>query len=291
VTSDHCRICGSDTRGVGRVHGDYSQRDYTLARCDSCGFAFVADPWLDYEQIYDDAYYAGEGADPLVDYRFELEHPDRTIRRYEWQGIARVVRDLTGDLAARRWLDYGAGNGGLVRYLREACGVDACGYESGASAARARAAGIPIVDRPALAALGEAFDVVSAIEVLEHTYDPLAELRAMRALLRPGGLLFLTTGNARPYADRIERWRYVTPEIHISLFEPRTLDAALAAASFTPEHRSLGPGFDEILTFKVLKNLRVRQRSRFTDHLPRRLIAQLADRVTRLSEHPIGWAA
>ena len=91
-----CRVCGAATRRVGPVSGKYSARDYELRRCDVCGFAFIADPWTDFERIYDDRYYDGRGADPLVDYRFELTEPDRTIRQYEWRGVTRLVEHLLG---------------------------------------------------------------------------------------------------------------------------------------------------------------------------------------------------
>jgi SAM-dependent methyltransferase len=272
------------------VEGKYAGRDFQLAHCASCGYAWVVDPWLDYAKIYDERYYAGEGADPLVDYHFELEHPEETVRVYEWQGIARVVRDLQGAAGTGRWLDFGCGNGGLVRHLRDREGVDAIGFEEGAITDQARALGVPIIGRDELGAQEGSFDVVTAIEVLEHTADPVAELRQIRRLLKPGGLLFLTTGNAEPYAERLTKWRYVTPEIHISFFEPRTLETAMRAAGIRPERRGLGPGFDEVLKFKVLKNLKVRRRSRITDLLPGRLIGRPADRVTRLAAHPIGHA-
>ena len=79
------------------------------------------------------------------------------------------------------------------------------------------------------------FDVVTAIEVIEHTIDPLAELRTIRKLLRSGGLLFLTTGNAEPFASRLLRWPYIVPEIHVSFFEPRTLEYAFASARSGPD--------------------------------------------------------
>ncbi len=285
-------MCGADrTTALGGVHGAYSGREYRLRRCPDCQFAYIADPWTDFDAIYDDRYYAGAGADPLVDYHYELAHPQRTIRRYEWRGIRRCVERLTGELAGRRWLDFGCGNGGLVRYLREHSGARAEGFEEGAIAAAARARGVPILDREELDGHAGAFDVVTAIEVLEHTLDPVAELRAMRRLLAPGGLLFLTTGNSAPFADRLDRWSYVVPEIHISLFAPSTLAHAMREAGLRPEQRPLGPGFAEILKFKALKNLHVRRRSPLTDALPARAIAAAVEPRVRLSDHPVGWAA
>lgn len=261
-----------------------------MAHCASCGYGWVVDPWLDYAAIYDDNYYAGEGADPLVDYHFELEHPDETVRVYEWDGISRVVAGLRGGAGIGRWLDFGCGNGGLVRHLRERKGIDAVGFEEGSIAAEARALGIPILGRQELEAEDASFDVLTAIEVIEHTVDPITELRLMRRLLKPGGVVFLTTGNAEPFANRLEKWRYLVPEIHISLFEPRTLETAMRAAGLRPERCELGEGFDEILKFKILKNLKLQRRSRATDLIPARLIGPPVDRLTRLAAHPVGRA-
>jgi SAM-dependent methyltransferase len=285
-----CAVCGHASEHVGTVHGRYSGSDFELRRCPDCGFAFIADPWLDFAAIYDERYYAGRGADPLVDYTFELDHPERTVRRYEWAGIADVVSGLVGGLEGRRWLDFGCGNGGLVRHLRATSACEAVGFEEGAIASAAASHGIPIVSAAELEAMSDSFDVVSAIEVLEHTLDPVGELRSMRALLRPGGLLFVTTGNARAFARHLERWSYVVPEIHISFFEPRTLERAMQAAGFRAEHRALGDGFDSIMKFKVLKNLHVRKRSRLSDALPARALGALARRRAQLHEHPVGWA-
>src|SRR5262249_15253268 len=128
------------------------------------------------------------------------------------------------------------------------------------------------------------------IEVLEHTVDPVAELRRLRALLRPGGLLFLTTGNADPFADRLTSWSYVIPEIHVSFFEPRTLEHAMRESGFRPANADLDGGFDDILKFKVLKNLKIRRRNLVTDFLPAAPLAAAAERRVRLREHPVGWA-
>ncbi|HEY2259174.1 MAG TPA: class I SAM-dependent methyltransferase [Solirubrobacteraceae bacterium] len=291
MNTETCRLCGGSTEALGAVFGTFSQRHYMLRRCTRCRYAFIADPWTEFERIYDERYYAGHGADPLVDYNFELAEPAATIRRYEWSGITRLVGSLLGGLDGVRWLDFGCGNGGLVRHLLATTNVVASGFEQGSIAAKARQLGIPIAsDDSDLNRQPGSLDVVSAIEVIEHTVDPLAELRKIRALLRPGGLLVLTTGNAAPFADRLASWSYVRPEIHVSFFEPGTLALALGQAGFRPASIGSARGFDEILKFKVLKNLGVKRRNRFTDLIPARPVGLAADRRTRLSRMPLGWA-
>jgi cyclopropane fatty-acyl-phospholipid synthase-like methyltransferase len=264
---------------------------FRVLRCGSCGFAFVSDPWVDFDLIYSEQYYAGQGADPLVDYVYEREHPTETIRNYEWRGVLERVGSLVALQPGTTWLDYGCGTGGLVRFLGEHGFADVWGTEQGASLERLRETDLRVLDSADLdnAAQGS-FDVITAIEVVEHMVDPIPELRRMRALLRPGGLLFVTTGNARPHAHNLLKWSYLRPEIHISLFEPDTLALAMQRAGFESFFPGYGPGWTNIIRFKVLKNLRRRAVGGWERLLPWPLVARVVDRRLRVSAHPVGWA-
>ena len=294
--SDHdatyaCRICQQPTSSIGHIDSRYSGRHYELRQCAHCGFSFVANPWTDYPRIYDERYYAGRGADRSVDYQFELEQPERTVRAYEWRGILGIVSTLVPMGQTTRWLDFGCGNGGLVRYVRATAGCEALGFEDGAIAADARRAGVPVIEPRELDTLQGSFDVVTAIEVIEHVTDPLAVLRQIRGLLKNGGLCFLTTGNAAPFRRRLRHWSYVLPDVHVSFFEPSTLAMALRLSGFRPEPRGALPGYDDVIRFKVLKSLGVRRRGPIEALLPWGVIGAIVDRRLGVSAHPIGWAA
>src|SRR5262249_25582753 len=125
---------------------------------------------------------------------------------------------------------------------------------------------------------------------IEHVLDPIPVLQHARRLLKPNGLLYLTTGNARPFRDRILEWRYVIPEIHVSYFEPRTLEAALKCAGFRPVYHVRPKGYTDILRFKILKNIGVRKRGVLERAVPWKLVSWLADLRYQVTYHPYGIA-
>jgi SAM-dependent methyltransferase len=288
ATADPCRICASSSVTVGVKQGTYRRRDYHIRRCVACGFVWVADPDTDYEQLYDERYYRGLGADPLIDYLDELESPASSIRRFEWQGILEVVSGLTRVDRTTSWLDFGCGNGGLVRFVGNTVGCDVFGYDQGWITDRARANGIQIAHE---LPVDRRFDIVTAIEVMEHVADPVATLRQIRSVLKPGGLFFMTTGNVAPFAGDVLRWSYLRPEIHISLYTPGALDKALARSGFTPQRVPFNAGFDKIYAFKVLKNLGFKTGHRWQSFVPWSIAARLLERRFKLQQHPVGWAA
>jgi cyclopropane fatty-acyl-phospholipid synthase-like methyltransferase len=281
-----CKVCGSPAHAAGEKMGGLHPRLYHLYRCEVCGFAFVAD--LDAEtDVYDEAYYRGKGADPLLDYVFELERPDRTVRRFEWAGIERIVRSLHALSPQTRWLDYGCGNGGLVRWAREHTPVQAFGFEEGWIADEARARGIPILT-DAQVESNAPYDAITAVEVLEHVADPKAFVERVARLLAPGGVFFYTTGNVTRHARRLAQWGYVVPEIHISFFEPRTMERLFADAGLLARRLPWSRGFADIVTFKILKNLGVRQRSALFGAVPWGILARAADALNGVSAFPAG---
>jgi 2-polyprenyl-6-hydroxyphenyl methylase/3-demethylubiquinone-9 3-methyltransferase len=148
---------------------------------------------------------------------------------------ARIAR-VFPDPASVSLLDVGCGAGlAAEAFARHGCrvlGLDAAGQAI--EAARAHAAGL---DLPLSYRTGAAedllteparFDVITALEVIEHVTDPARFVRLLAALLKPNGLLFLSTLNrtasswltAKAGAEYILRWlpigthdwhRFITP--------------------------------------------------------------------------------
>ena len=171
------------------------------------------------------------------------------------QIAAEFERDLRAPrpFAGLRVLDVGCGGGLLcepmARLGAAVTGADAASEVIAAAQLHAEAQGLAIDYRhttaEALAATDARFDVVMAMEVIEHVADRAALLGACAALLRPGGLMLCSTLNrtAKSYAlaivgaEHLLRWlprgthdwrRFVTPD---------ELEALLSGAGLEPVDR------------------------------------------------------
>jgi SAM-dependent methyltransferase len=156
-----------------------------------------------------------------------------------------VVEGFTGHLATlarltpgRRLLDVGIGTGLLI-HLAHKAGWEASGIDICAEAAERAAAefGVPVtVGDFERADLAGGYDAITMADVLEHSHDPRAFLRRARALLKPGGVVYVGVPNHRSLvfftADLLGRVpgaaglvdRLYVPN-HYQYFTPATLGA------------------------------------------------------------------
>jgi SAM-dependent methyltransferase len=190
------------------------------ALCSKCGFCFTPDlaTWKleEFEErIYNDEYV-------FVD-------PDYIEARPR-ANAAHLV-SMFGDRARSiKHLDYGGGNGHLVKLLRESR-WQSVSYD-------------PFVDRNVrLGNLGK-FDLITAFEVFEHVPDVQDLMSNLCSLLSPNGLVLFSTlisdGNIHPN-QRISWW-YASPRNgHISLFSRKSLE--ILAQNYGVKVGSFSEGF------------------------------------------------
>ncbi len=169
-----------------------------------------ADRSVDAEEVARFAAMAGEWWDP--DGRMAPLHRLNPVRLGYIRD--RLVDHFGRDAGSRRPLDglrvvdVGCGGGllcePLARLGATVTGIDAAAANTDAAATHARAMGLDIDYRAAtagaLAAAAEAFDVVLALEVVEHVADVAAFVDDCCRLVRPGGAMVMATLNRTPKA-------------------------------------------------------------------------------------------
>ena len=297
-----CRCCGSSAvRSRGRKRGAFIPRDFEYLACDACGYLYV-EPFAGYE-IYNDDYYRGLGPDPYVDYGREYADHRATDRVLEFDDLARLVRGHFASVGrppgrTLDWLDFGCGAGGLLKYLSAPSApgrrpatdpwpVRVAGHDVGSYADLLRTRdGFRILDFTALHALPDAqFDVISMVEVIEHIEFPAPVIALVSRLLRPGGILLLTTGNNDCFVARRAglAYRYYLPEIHVGVFNPACLSTLYTRQDLTPHFVR----YSGVVRFKILKSLLHpgrRRLARWLLALP--LVVRLIDRAYGVSAMP-----
>ncbi len=117
-----------------------------------------------------------------------------------WAGDARAMKPLVG----KRALDIGCGAGlasePLARMGATLTAIDAAAENIAVARDHAAAMGLAIDYRHCgVEILKEpAFDLIVSLEVIEHVTDPALFLRHIARLLKPDGLLILSTPNRTP---------------------------------------------------------------------------------------------
>ncbi len=265
-----CPVCGE--RGSRELHSGLRDRVFGVApgrwnlrRCTSCGTARL-DPRPADAAIGDlyAAYYthappqaniapAGIGGALRALRNAHVNARLGYDLRPAWRA-GRIAGRLLPPLAAiaergvrslppgERLLDVGCGNGEFVAEAA-AAGWRASGIDLDATAvAVGRAAGLDLAEQSVqerAAREPQAFDAVTLSHVIEHVPDPVAFLRAVHQLLRPGGQVWIATPNLASLTHRRfgADWVHLDPPRHLVLFDHDALARALTAAGFASIRR------------------------------------------------------
>jgi SAM-dependent methyltransferase len=152
-------------------------------------------------------------------------------RHWWYRGRRRVLRAELDrlPLGPDAWLlDAGCGSGRTLDELARygtACGVDMS--EEAVAMARGRGHDVRVGAVEALPFADATFDVVTCLDVIEHTPDDRATLRELLRVTRPGGVLIVTV----PAYPSLWSW-HDEANLHYRRYERRSLRAAALAAGW-----------------------------------------------------------
>lgn len=244
-------------RRARRVRGETRQATDMTVVCRQCGSASLAS----WGEIPTAALFAGQLLDPpwhggrLHECRschLGFRHPIRAESEYErlykaasekvWvtEGLRadqkRLARMIGAKLTTGCVLDVGCYDGSLLQALGS--GLRKFGVEPSVLAADvARSRGVTIVAQHIreLAAVSQSFDVICAVDVIEHVPDPGTFVESLTRLLSPGGWLLISSGSLDTPAWRRaggQYWYCGFPE-HISFISQAWGESVAARLGLT----------------------------------------------------------
>jgi SAM-dependent methyltransferase len=223
-----CNLCGSTNANplftaIDRMYGFDGQFQYV--RC-SCGLVYM-NPQIAQEDLRH--YYP-------MDYAPHQARLARAGRQPSYHNsLARVLDTMDAD---SRVLDVGCGSGEFLSQVRETleCHVTGVDISEHAAAVARNEYSLDVVhgqifDVPLA---GGTFDLITARSCIEHMSDPAAAVRAMHALCRPSGWLYLITPNFDSLAAKLwkDKWYSLDCPRHLYLFTPATIESLLTECGF-----------------------------------------------------------
>jgi SAM-dependent methyltransferase len=211
-----CIVCRGRTARASALRRD-------LVECMNCGLVYVPAATEDRAE-FDDHYYV-EGV--YADYVQDRE----AIHRSAVSRLQTLERAVQG----RRLLDVGCAAGYFLEAARTR-GWNGAGLELSAySVQLARRLALEVFEASILAPPPlPVFDAITMWDTIEHIPRPDIAVENVRRMLRPGGVLVISTGDRRSLVARAlgRRWRLMHDPTHKFFFDEPTLSSLLATAGF-----------------------------------------------------------
>lgn len=227
-----CPVCGSqdqrtlydDNLGDDLPPFDYDfspehMRTYRVVRCNTCSHAFCILPgndiWKNYTSVVDAEYLSREEAHFLT-----ARNVIAVMRKY---------------IPSGKLLDIGCATGDFLTIAQKYYSVEGLELSEWSSEiAKKRGFTIHTCTISELS-LEEKYDIVTLWGVIEHFESPALEIAKISRIVRPGGYVFLWTGDIDSWLARLlgKNWWYIQGQ-HIQFFSNKSLDRLFSDAGFTP---------------------------------------------------------
>jgi 2-polyprenyl-3-methyl-5-hydroxy-6-metoxy-1,4-benzoquinol methylase len=207
-----CNLCD------GRITERFAERKgMQIVRCVRCGLVYV-NPRLNARMLHQ---HYNSGQSSRIRYYRDVECADRQT----FAGILDVAAQLLPHKG--RLLDIGPNIGTCLDLARQA-GWETHGVEINEEAASycRKERGLDVVSGQLHAETfpKRHFDLVLMGDVIEHLPNPVATVRIIQSILKPGGIVIISTPNIDSLAGRMLQ---IKPQEHLYYFSPATMAVLL----------------------------------------------------------------
>lgn len=283
-----CVACGSTETAQ-----QFVKTGFAYAQCCQCGTLYQTPrpPREAFSAFYRDSassrYWAEVFFPAVAEARREKIFKPRVARLRQWCAERGVP--------VRRLMDVGAGYGiFLDEWRRCDPAVEAVAVEPSSHLAQeCRAKGLMVVEEVAenVTDMDGCADLVTCVEVLEHVHDPLAFVLSLTRLVRPGGILFVSTLSIDGFDLQVlwDRSTQISPPHHINFLSIEGFRRLFARAGLVDVDISTPGQLDvDIVRNATVKTSETMEQQRFVGALLKDGVAedfQLFLVRNRLSSH------
>jgi SAM-dependent methyltransferase len=236
-----CRLCSSGKiKTIANL--EYEGFDYTIVFCKSCDLLQCLEHHHEVSPDYVDLDSLNIDSE-----RIWCQGHHKAFAYKKWDKNFKYLNQTRNH--PLRLLDIGCGTGGFLEHAQngefELYGFDASKAQSEYARKRfpnvryARSCSEYLVEH------GDRklqFDVITLWDVIEHIRNPLDYLREMRGVIRPGGLVYISTPNGLAKLWKLKLYKLFSIEIdlrgefmpweHVFYYSPRSLEYLLRKSGF-----------------------------------------------------------
>ena len=236
-----CRLCSSEN--IESIAGlKYSGLDYTIIFCKDCELLQT----MEHHHKYSPDYVCLDSVD-IDEKRVWCQGGHKISAYRQWDKNLKCLNHAINNQL--RLLDIGCGTGGFLEHVKSS-GFELYGFDASKAQSEYARKHFPNVryarscseylvehgDRDLL------FDVITLWDVIEHIRNPLDYLREMRGVIRPGGLVYISTPNglAKLWKRKLYKLFSIDADLrgefmpweHVFYYSPRSLEYLLRKSGF-----------------------------------------------------------
>jgi len=221
-----CNTCGSSEINVFYDAPSFnSSKIFTILKCSHCQLVFADVQPSDLSNSYEEDYYSTAYPDYESDEKFHKKNNKM------------ILQEIENYFKPGKLVEVGSSFGFFLK-VAESNGWDCSGFEISKYSSKIAREKYK-VDVRNTDFLSEEMsrdnDMLVMLDTIEHLLDPSAVIKKASEILKPGGGLYVPTGNINSLFAKIcgRKWRLMTPPLHIYFYTPETITRLLEKHGFT----------------------------------------------------------